>query len=291
MDGVCKSISQRDTYNFAGEATVVAIRVDAKTPSSFIVLLDETVFYPQGGGQPSDVGTIKPLDDAAGATLHVRMVKEDGESGNVEHQCTFASSQPDATLEDVMRAFPCGSKVRVAIDGKLRILHSRIHSAGHLLDHIAEQRGWPLVGVKGYHFTAGPYIEYAIKAPSQEASATEGEGRATGDVSKVLDTSPQGLAKLKAEMQADADELLKKGGRIRTVAYAPEDLPESVRKNLGPKAAAASSVRLIHFEGSPEGQPCGGTHVSTLEEIASMTIKKVSLRPENVIRVGYSIGC
>ncbi len=277
MDSICRSISQRDTYNFTGEATVVAIRVDAKTPSSFIVLLDETVFYPQGGGQPSDVGTIKPLDDAAGATLHVRMVKEDGESGNVEHQCTFASSQPDATLEDVMRAFPCGSKVRVAIDGELRMLHARVHSGGHMLSHVAEQRGWPIVGINGYHFPAGPYVDYAITAPSQEATT------------EALDTSPQGLARLKAEMQVGADEMIRRGGQIRTVTHAPEDLSEAVRKSLKPKAATAASVRMVHFEGGLAPRPCGGTHLSTIEEISAIVIRKVSLRSDGTLRVAYSV--
>ena len=42
-----------------------------------------------------------------------------------------------------------------------RMLHSKLHSAGHLLDCAVDELGLDhLVPTKGFHFPAGPYVEY-----------------------------------------------------------------------------------------------------------------------------------
>lgn len=48
------------TYVYEGTATVTQVtEVDGKTTE---VILDQTIFHPQGGGQPSDIGTITSVD-------------------------------------------------------------------------------------------------------------------------------------------------------------------------------------------------------------------------------------
>ncbi|KAJ1935974.1 hypothetical protein EC988_008326, partial [Linderina pennispora] len=58
-----------DTYLFAGAATVLDVTCSsaatddpdlakALSKAQHAVILDQTLFYPQGGGQPTDVGTI-----------------------------------------------------------------------------------------------------------------------------------------------------------------------------------------------------------------------------------------
>ena len=45
-----------DSYIFESKATITGKMVDEKGP---YILLDQTIFYPQGGGQPSDQGIIQ----------------------------------------------------------------------------------------------------------------------------------------------------------------------------------------------------------------------------------------
>ena len=51
-----KLLYLEDTYCFEGEGKFLGWGEDQK--GKFLVF-DQTIFYPQGGGQPSDTGTIK----------------------------------------------------------------------------------------------------------------------------------------------------------------------------------------------------------------------------------------
>ncbi len=45
-----------DTYKFEGQAIIDAVGKDDNGP---FILLNKTLFHPQGGGQPSDCGTLQ----------------------------------------------------------------------------------------------------------------------------------------------------------------------------------------------------------------------------------------
>ncbi|QLR43396.1 alanyl-tRNA editing protein [Enterobacter sp. RHBSTW-00994] len=90
----------------------------------FRVVLAATLFHPQGGGQMSDTGRI----DTA---IMLQAVQEEGD---VIH-FTEKAVEP--------------GPVSIQIDGKRRSLHSRYHSAGHIIACIGEQYGW--FGYKGNH--------------------------------------------------------------------------------------------------------------------------------------------
>lgn len=91
----------------------------------YAVVLDQTLFHPQGGGQPADVGQI--------GDVTVESVIQRGE--NVIH----IVPEPLATGE-----------ARLWVDAETRHLHSRWHSAGHLVGYAAERHGWQ--PVKAHHW-------------------------------------------------------------------------------------------------------------------------------------------
>ncbi len=97
----------RDAYLTETEATVVDCDGDA-------VALDRTVFYPTGGGQPHDTGTL--VHD--GAELDVTGVQKRGST--VWH--TVDGDLP-----------PVGSRVVAAVDWSRRHELMRTHTAMHLL--------------------------------------------------------------------------------------------------------------------------------------------------------------
>ena len=130
-----------DSYKFEDEAKVVAI--DTTPEGKTFVILDKTIFYPQGGGQPYDKGTIATEDNVF--TVNEVRFKD----GFVYHIGEFTSV-----------TFPIGASVKLLIDEERRKLHCRLHSGGHLVDTGIHALGYDLTAVKGYHFPDGPYIEY-----------------------------------------------------------------------------------------------------------------------------------
>jgi Ser-tRNA(Ala) deacylase AlaX len=107
------------------------------------IVLDRTVFYPQGGGQPSDTGR---LDSAEGSFLVEDVRWFDGE---VRHSGSSERGE--------LRA---GDRVQLAVDRERRELNTRLHSAGHVVDMAVHRLGFGWIPGKGYHFPQGPYVEY-----------------------------------------------------------------------------------------------------------------------------------
>lgn len=102
------------------------------------VILDQTIFYPEGGGQPSDRGT---LGDAK--VEYVRFI-----NGEIIHQ--------------VKRNISKGEIVKGILDWDWRYKHMRIHSAGHLLHDVLMTMVKDLTPIKGGHGKKA-FIEYKGK--------------------------------------------------------------------------------------------------------------------------------
>lgn len=108
-----------------------------------VLVLDRTIFYPQGGGQPYDTGIIQ---SSSGKFIveEVRFV-----DGAVRHIGNFESG-----------GFAVGEQIMCRVDAGRRELHARIHSAGHLVDKAIAELEPDWKPRKGYHFPQGPYDEY-----------------------------------------------------------------------------------------------------------------------------------
>lgn len=82
--------------------------------------LDRTVLHAQGGGQPTDRGTIETSD----ATIKVTKILLDRQTKVALHTGTVDSS---ATIS-------VGDKVKVFVDKENRWILSECHTAGHVVD-------------------------------------------------------------------------------------------------------------------------------------------------------------
>ncbi len=122
------------------EAVVVDVR---EHEGKIIVVLDQTVFYPQGGGQPYDTGII------TSATSEFKVLETRYLNGEVLHIGEFTHER-----------FTAGEKVTCKIDADRRALNTRLHSAGHLVDYALRELNISWKAAKGYHFPQGPYDEY-----------------------------------------------------------------------------------------------------------------------------------
>ncbi len=100
-------LCQTDSYLREFDAAVTAVEGNA-------VVLDRTAFYPGGGGQPNDVGTLSAADNA----WKVTKVRKSG----------------DAAWHEVESAPPAvGTRVHGVIDWERRYQLMRTHTAMHIL--------------------------------------------------------------------------------------------------------------------------------------------------------------
>jgi misacylated tRNA(Ala) deacylase len=106
---------REDSYLKECDATVVALDDSA-------AILDRTVFYPLGGGQPGDTGTIN-WDGGSVRIIDTRY----GEGGTIRH--ILAEGEPRPSV---------GGKVHVALDWDRRYRHMRMHTAMHLLGSVLQ---------------------------------------------------------------------------------------------------------------------------------------------------------
>lgn len=137
-----------DTCMFECDGSVLNSKSEGE---EFAIICDQTVFHPQGGGQPADQGTIK----SSSASFHVcHVVKRDGV---VEHIGSFADENK----------FDIGDQVHMAIEKERRIINARLHLAGHLIDYALSDLGLKgeLVPSGGNLSPQGPYVDYTVTNP------------------------------------------------------------------------------------------------------------------------------
>jgi misacylated tRNA(Ala) deacylase len=117
----------QDNQAFQASARILAIQENA-------IALDQTCFYPGGGGQPPDEGT---LTLASGEILQITSTHVDG-AGIIWHVC---STVPSASLVD--------HTVRLALNRDRRLVLMRYHTVLHVLNSITLQAydGW-ITGVQ-----------------------------------------------------------------------------------------------------------------------------------------------
>jgi misacylated tRNA(Ala) deacylase len=110
-----QELFREDAYLQQCEATIVQV-------SEAGIILDRTVFYPTGGGQPGDTGLLQTIDGR-----QIRIIDTGkGETGILH------IPEADAPVLAV------GDRVIATIDWERRYRHMRMHTALHLLCAIVE---------------------------------------------------------------------------------------------------------------------------------------------------------
>ena len=102
-----------DAYLPETEATVLGVNERRG------IILDRTVFYATGGGQPGDSGR---LERAGGAPIAIATTVYGEDKSEIVHVPGEAEALPEA-----------GETVRAALDWERRYRHMRIHTGLHLL--------------------------------------------------------------------------------------------------------------------------------------------------------------
>jgi misacylated tRNA(Ala) deacylase len=128
---VSENLCYTDAYARIVEAAVASVEPPAADGAGALVVLDRTVFYPGGGGQPSDRGWLRGAD---GREWTVRGARKGGD--DIVHELEPGAEPPRV-----------GETVTVGIDWDRRYALMRTHTALHTLcgvvwrDHRAQVTG------------------------------------------------------------------------------------------------------------------------------------------------------
>jgi len=106
-----EELFRQDAYMKSCEATVVCAGADG-------IVLDRTVFYPEGGGQPGDHGTLHTDDGTEIAIVDTRK----GDDGILH-----------VVAEGTEAGLSVGDRVEATIDWTRRYKHMRMHTLLHLV--------------------------------------------------------------------------------------------------------------------------------------------------------------
>ncbi|KAL1888091.1 hypothetical protein Sste5346_009778 [Sporothrix stenoceras] len=231
----------------------------------YAVVTEATVFHAQGGGQPSDVGTITAGEGDSAAAFNVLSARMDAvQAGQVLHFGQFTSGSADN--------FAVGTTVTQAIDVDKRILYSRLHTAGHVLGaavrHLVEKEVEGFDELKASHFP--------------DAASCEFRGKIEGT--------------WKDPIQARVAEYISKAMPVEIDWWDAADFRKNGLERLIPQPAAPSSTtseaptekwRIVRIVGA-EVYPCGGTHVDTTDLCGETKVTKIS-RSKGISRVSYAL--
>lgn len=121
------------TDSYATQMTASILDVQPEGPGKWRVVLSETVFYPMGGGQPTDQGTLT-ADDWQGKV----------------YQCLNKEGVHIHYVEAENIPSP-GTVVKGSIDWDRRYLNMKLHSAGHVIDFALHLLTIPLKPLKADH--------------------------------------------------------------------------------------------------------------------------------------------
>ncbi|RAL12358.1 ThrRS/AlaRS common domain-containing protein, partial [Aspergillus homomorphus CBS 101889] len=227
-------------------------------PEDYALTTRQTVFYPQGGGQPSDTGVILVADNTSTdhpSTFEVHLVRKTAD-GSILH---FGHFIPPAT------ALPLtiGQSVTQTIDAVKRNYHSRLHTAGHIIG-LAMRLLAPQLGerkkVKANHAPREACMEFEGLLYNEHKPLIEGK----------------------------VNELVQRALPV-TIAWWEESEIQKAELNMveGLQLGGDGRVRIAEIA-DLDANPCGGTHVAHTGLTGYITIRKIS-RQKGVTKLSYEV--
>lgn len=231
------------------EAYVTAFRgrVVALPPGGLV--LDQTRFYPTGGGQPCDLGTLRRAD---GSTLNVTDVSKSGTA--VVHR--IARKGPPGPGPSL------GEELEGIVDWPRRHRHMR----GHTLQH--------LLSARIFARTARRTRRASMNA---KGAVIEVEGPWPAEVT---------VADLTVEIQGYVD--APRPVRVRHLPRAEYELDPGGRSGLVPLPPQVDPVRVVEIEAA-DRCPCGGTHLRSTGEIGGFEILAPTELAGGDLRVAFTL--
>jgi len=222
--------------------------------------LTRTVLHAQGGGQPTDTGSVQLLgcgdDGMEGNEITVTKVLLDRSTGVAWHMGTIEKKFATSSLSSWI-----GEQVKVTVDAERRRILSECHTAGHVVDMAMVQCETMMNPTKAYHFLEGPYVEYKGKVAAEDK----------GPLLDKLQKSFQEL--VETDVATEIDNVSKSDA-------------EEICKRMTGAFKEDETVRIVRVAGWPV--PCAGTHVQSTGELKGRNWGITGLRcKKGAVRVKY----
>jgi misacylated tRNA(Ala) deacylase len=225
------AICYRDSYARQVVATVVASQPGASGGGPLVVL-DRTVFYPGGGGQPADRGAfLRALD---GRTWTVRAARRDG--GEIVHELEPAEGEPPQP----------GDQLQMDLDWPRRHLLMRTHTALHTLCGVV----WRDYGAQ----VTGGNMEPGLARMDFEFEHMQ------ADLVEAIETT------VNAELARGRE--IRVNVLPRDQAFA---IPDLIRTKVNLLPPGIAEIRTIEIVGL-DLQADGGTHVANTTEVGQIRV-------------------
>jgi misacylated tRNA(Ala) deacylase len=216
------------------------------------IVLDRTVFYPLGGGQAGDAGTLTLADGTTIAIADTRKGKD------AEGKPTAAIVHlPAPGQEALLARLAVGTPLTARIDWARRHRLMRFHTATHLLCHLVP------VPVNGCSITPDyARMDLHMTDPLDKDLLTQGLARL------VAESHPLTVGAI-SDAELDANPAL-----VKSMSVAPPRGSGTVR-----------TIRIGDETTMIDLQPCGGTHVVNTAEIGRVVVTKIEKKSATTRRV------
>ncbi len=239
-----QDLFRADAYRTDCPATITALTDQG-------VVLDQTVFYPLGGGQAGDAGELRL---AAGRAIIIGDTRKGKD----------AEGQPTANIvhipapgqEALIASLRVGDTLAARIDWARRHRLMRFHTITHLLCHLVP------VPVNGCSITP----DYA-RLDLHMTEPLDKEALTAGIAALVAAGHPVTLGSV-TDAELDANPAL-----VKSMSVSPPRGSGLVR------TVRVGTAALIDL------QPCGGTHVANTAEIGRVVITKIEKKSATTRRV------
>ena len=226
---VREQLCYTDAYARRVEARIAAVDVGGEAP---LVVLDRTVFYPGGGGQPSDRGLLLRASD--GRSWTVRAARKSG--GDIVHELEPGDDGPPE-VNDL---------VTVDLDWARRFALMRTHTALHAMCGVVWRDFGALV-TGGNMEPGGGRMDFEFE-------------RMSGALVDEIE------AKVNAELAANRE--VRVNVLPRDEAFA---IPDLIRTKINLLPEGISQIRTIEIVGL-DLQADGGTHVANTAEVGGIRV-------------------
>ena len=229
------------TEQYLRSTAARVVDVDAR-----LVLLDRTVVYPGGGGQPPDTGVLRA---GAGDTFdELAILEARSDARGVWHVIADGATLP-----------PVGTDVEVAIDWERRYRLMRTHTAMHALCGIVWER---------------------FASPVTGGNMEPGQGRLDFELPQW---DPEDRDPLEAALNEALARALPVEVALLPREEADRD-PSLIRTKVSLLPPGLTEVRVVDIVGL-DRQADGGTHVASTAEVGAVRIAKVESKGKGFRRI------
>ncbi len=222
------------------------------------LIFDKTVFYPEGGGQPSDIGIIS----IEGKVYEIEYASKI--NNVILHQVALGEDEDASQAVDELKKF-IGTDIHGAINWNRRITLARHHTGTHLVIAAARK-------VLGAHIW--------------QAGAQKGIARSRIDLSHYKRITQEEINKI----EKLANELVMQNIPLDIQWMTRDDAEKEYGFTLYQGGVVpGADIRVVKIPGI-DVQACAGTHLSRTGEVGPIKINKTERVQDGVERIDFSAG-